>query len=403
MWWFVVVGLPAMAVSQVAEQPRAEQSAAAVAADRPGISLTKPESGPYVEIDGGYMVPYKVRIPGSDVQFEMVPIPGGKFMMGSPASEEGHRPDEGPQIEVTVKPFWMGKHEVTWAEYFLFMKLDQVFKSFNDQGVRPVTEANRADAVTAPSSLYDPSFTFEAGDGLDQPCATVTQFAAKQYTKYLSLLLGNDFYRLPTEAEWEYACRAGTTTPYYFGDSADELEEHAWYEDNSDDERHAVGQKKPNPWGLYDMCGNVAEWTLDSYSPDGYKHLVGQAVIDGNQILTKSDKVYPRVLRGGSWELAAEDCRSAARMFSNDPEWKNSDPNFPRSPWWYTDSPALGAGFRLVRPLHSPATLPERLAWWDADVEEIKEDYENRMYDNGKGALGIVDPELPNFIKDKIR
>lgn len=371
--------------------------------DLVGIVTVKPDSGPFVEIEGGFMVPYKVRIPGSDVEFEMVPIPGGKFMMGSPEDEDGRRADEGPQVEVTLKPYWMGKHEVTWGEYFLFMKLDQVFKGFVDKGIRPVTKENQVDAVTAPSSLYDPSFTFEAGDAPDQPCATVTQFAAKQYTKYLSLLLGNDFYRLPTEAEWEYACRAGTSTRFYFGDDEDELEEHAWYEDNSDDERQTVGGKLPNAWGLYDMLGNVAEWTLDAYSPDGYQHLVGKTEIDGNQVLTKSNKVYPRVLRGGSWELEVEDCRCAARLASDDPAWKASDPNFPRSPWWYTDSPSLGAGFRLVRPLHVPETREERLLWWDADVEEIKEDYENRMYDNGKGAMGIVDPQLPAQIKDKVR
>jgi formylglycine-generating enzyme len=368
-----------------------------------GISKTKPDSGPFVEVDGVFMVPYTTKVPGSTVEFEMIPIPGGKFLFGSPEDEEDRRADEGPQVEVAIKPFWMGKHEVTWGEYYLFMKLDRIFKEFNDKNVRPVSDSNKVDAVTAPSSLYDPSFTFEAGDKPNQPCATVTQFAAKQYTKYLSRLTGSEFYRLPTEAEWEYACRAGTTTRFYFGDDADELEEHAWYVDNSDDERHPVGKKKPNPWGLHDMYGNVAEWTLDSYNEKGYAHLAGQKEIDGSQILTTSEKVFPRVLRGGSWELEVEDCRSAARMASNDPEWKAADPNLPRSPWWYTDSPSLGAGFRIIRPYHAPNDRAEQEKWWDADVQDIRDDYENRIRDNGRGALGIVDPELPKVIEEKIK
>jgi formylglycine-generating enzyme required for sulfatase activity len=205
---------------------------------------------------------------------------------------------------------------------------------------------------------------------------------------------------LPTEAEWEYACRAGTTTKYYFGEDDDELEEHAWFVDNSDDERHAVGELKPNPWGLYDMYGNVAEWTLDGYSEEGYAHLADQESVDGNQILSEPKKVFPRVLRGGSWELEMEDCRSAARQASHDEEWKLEDPNFPRSPWWYTDSPALGAGFRLVRPLDIPANRELKEKYWSADNDDIVQDYENRIRDNGRGAMGIVDPKLPEAMKD---
>ena len=168
------------------------------------------------------MVPYQATISGTDIQFEMVPIPGGTFQIGSSELEEGHADAESPQVEITVEPFWMGKHEVTWAEYKKFMQLDKVFKAFQSEQIRQVTEANQIDAITAPSALYDPSFTFEAGDGPREPAATMTQFAAKQYTKWLSGISGS-FYRLPTEAEWEYACRAGTTTRWYFGDDPTNL------------------------------------------------------------------------------------------------------------------------------------------------------------------------------------
>ena len=327
----------------------------------------------------------------------MVPIPGGKFTMGSPDTEPDRRSDEGPQFEVTVEPFWMGMHEVTWAQYKLYMRLDRVFKEFNTRGIRKVKAVDGADAITAPSSLYDPSYTFEAGEEPNQPASTMSQFAAKQYTKWLSLLV-NDFYRLPTEAEWEYACRAGTKTAFYFGDNVDDLEDHAWYYENSDEQRHEVGQLKPNPWGLYDMYGNVGEWVLDQYVEDAYKKFEG-GTVDTEKALAKPTKVFPRVLRGGTWELEAEDCRSAARTAS-DEEWRDEDPNYPQSPWWYTTSPGLGTGFRVIRPLAVPTTPKAREEFWKADVLRIFKDAKNRIEENGKGAFGIVDPKLPAAIDE---
>ena len=360
-----------------------------------GIVKSKPTDGRFVETEQGFMVPYKVKIPGSDVEFEMMPIPGGKFRIGSPEDESDRREDEGPQFEVTVEPFWIGKYEVTWAEYKQYMRLDRVFKAFNSKGIRKVPEIDGADAITAPSSLYDPSFTFEAGEEPNQPAATMSQFAAKQYTKWLSLLV-NDFYRLPTEAEWEYACRAGTTTAYYFGDSVDDLEDHAWYYENADEQRHEVGQLKPNPWGLYDMYGNVAEWTLDQYIEDSYQKFAGKS-ISTKEAFSKPKKVFPRVLRGGSWELEAEDCRSAARIQS-DEEWRDEDPNYPQSPWWFTTTPGLGSGFRIIRPLKQPDLPKDKEFYWKADVAQIFKDAKNRIEQNGKGAFGRVDSKLPAAI-----
>ena len=363
-----------------------------------GFSKEKPESGPSVAIEGGFMVPYTATIPGSEVTFEMIPIPGGEFQMGSPEGEKDRRKDEGPQVKVTVEPFWMGKYEVTWGEYKRYMQLDKVFKEFKRREQRLVKEEPQVDALTAPSALYDPSFTYDAGQGPDQPAATITQFAAKQYTKFLSLLV-DDFYRLPTEAEWEYACRAGTTTRFYFGDDVAKLKDYAWYYDNADDYRQKVGTKKPNPWGLYDMYGNVSEWVLDEYAEDGYARLKDKtSTVD--EAYFKPTQLYPRVCRGGSFELEAEDCRSAARQPSDDDEWKVEDPNVPQSPWWYTDSPALGVGFRIMRPLSAPETREIKETYWSADLEEINEDAENRIDENGRGAIGIVDPGLPEAIKN---
>ena len=180
------------------------------------------------------MIPYTAAIPGTEVQFEMVPIAGGQFMMGSPAAEKGRKADEGPQVEVRVEPFWMGKYPVTWGEYRQFMRLADLFHGFEtvQPPLRPVTKDRQADAVTAPSNLYDPTFTYRKGQKPRLPAVTMSQFAAKQYTKWLSRLR-DEFYRLPSEVEWEYACRAGTQTAYFFGDDPAMLEKYGWFFDNS--------------------------------------------------------------------------------------------------------------------------------------------------------------------------
>jgi formylglycine-generating enzyme required for sulfatase activity len=369
--------------------------AAAEEVEVPGLSPTRPESGPVIQTDRGFMVPYSFTIPATDATIEMVPIPGGTFTMGSPDSEEGREEVEGPQFTVSVEPFWMGKTEVTWEQYREYMKMYAVMKSFDSQRIRQVSETNRLDAVTAPTELYDPSFTFEFGEDPQLPAVTMTQFAAKQFTKWLSGISGQQF-RLPSEAEWEYACRAGTKTAYSFGDDPALLDEHGWYGDNSDYQPHHVGQKKPNPWGLYDMHGNVWEWVLDEFAEDGFKRFEGKSLKAADAVIWPT-KAYPRTVKGGSWDDDAEKCRSASKMGSDDKEWKSEDPNLPLSPWWFTTDPARGVGFRLMRPLkEEPKTAMAK--FWEADVDDIKIDVENRLLE-GRGVLGVADRALPEAVR----
>lgn len=304
---------------------------------------------------------YEDRIPGSEVTFRMAPIPGGSFLMGSPAGEEGRKKDEGPQREVEVAPFWMGVCEVTWDEYGLFMpggtRDNPAARS--KEPVEALPQDPWVDAVSRPTPPYVP-MDFNMGvEGY--PAISMTQFAAKQYTKWLSMKTGR-FYRLATEAEWEYACRAGTTGAYSWGDG--DLDEHAWYFENSDDKYQPVGKKKPNPWGLHDMHGNVAEWVLDGYDEKGY----GPAG-EGKRVnpVQWPEKEYPRVVRGGSWDDDADRLRSAARKGSNR-MWKMMDPQLPKSIWYLTNAQTIG--FRVVRPLVVPSR-EEQEKYWEADLRQI--------------------------------
>jgi formylglycine-generating enzyme required for sulfatase activity len=312
----------------------------------------------------GEMKPYLDRIVNTEATFQMLPIPGGKFMMGSPESEASRRPDEGPQHEVEISPFWMGKCEVTWNEYEVFMfALDIQRRKVNKE---ETTELDKlADAVSRPTKPYT-DMTFGMGkDGY--PAICMTQLAAKTYCKWLSAKTGR-YYRLPTEAEWEYACRAGTKTAYHFGDDPAQLNEYEWYFDNAAEGKdmevyHKVATKKPNPWGLYDMHGNVAEWTIDGYDPEGYKQFAGKVSKDPLVIATR---LWPQSVRGGSWNDDPDAMRSAARRGSTK-DWKKQDPQLPQSIWYLTDAQFLG--FRILRPLQEP-TIEERAKYWEAGVDK---------------------------------
>ncbi|HVJ85434.1 MAG TPA: SUMF1/EgtB/PvdO family nonheme iron enzyme, partial [Caulifigura sp.] len=213
--------------------------------------------------------------------------------------------------------------------------------------------------------------TFGMGhDGF--PATGLTQLNAKSFCAWLTERTGQ-YYRLPTEAEWEYACRAGTTTAYSFGDDPAKLDEYAWHFGNSEENYHKVGTKKPNPWGLHDMHGNVAEWTLDRYEADFYSKFAGDKVAVF-PLCVPNEEEYPRVFRGGSWIDEAPLLRSAARVGSTD-ELKSQDPQLPQSRWYLTDATHLG--FRVIRPF-KPNT-----------AEEIQK---NVMY-----------PDTPKALEDRIK
>jgi formylglycine-generating enzyme required for sulfatase activity len=207
---------------------------------------------------------------GNGVTMKLVLIRPGKFLMGSPDSEQGHEPNEGPQHVVVIsKPFYMGVTEVTQAQYEAVMG-------------------------TNPSKFKEPT----------NPVHSVSWDEAVEFCRKLSDKTGKTV-RLPTEAEWEYACRAGTKTRFSFGDSESALGDYAWFSSNSGQKTQPVGQKKPNPWGLYDMHGNVFEWCADWYGS------YSSGVSTDPQGATSGGD---RVMRGGSWIHGGFRCPCAYRL-----------------------------------------------------------------------------------------
>ncbi|GBF17995.1 MULTISPECIES: formylglycine-generating enzyme family protein [Arenibacter] len=288
---------------------------------------------------------YAEKIPGSEITINMVPINGGTFLMGSPPNEVGRSSDEGPQKEVKVNSFWMGAYEITWEQYSQF--LDEKSVNMNSREVT-LKDGSKTmvDGVSGATPMYiDMSF----GMGRQGfPAINMTQYAAMMYARWLFTKTGH-FYRLPTEAEWEYACRAGSKTVYYFGNDPKELDKFAWFKANSGEGYKKVGTKAPNAFGLYDMHGNVSEWTADQYSQDYFKKMKGNTV---ENPYFKPTTLYPRSVRGGSWMDNGTDLRSANRRGSSN-KWKQRDPQMPKSIWWLTDAPFVG--FRLVRPKEVPS------------------------------------------------
>ncbi|MCX2575388.1 formylglycine-generating enzyme family protein [Pedobacter sandarakinus] len=279
---------------------------------------------------------YTESIKGTKLTFDMQAIPAGKFSMGSTTG----KPDEQPVHQVKIDAFWIGKYEVTWNIFEPFL-----YRDFEKQASTEAVSA-AVDAVTRPTKPYL-DMTFGMGKD-NQPAIAMTQYNAIQFCKWLYVRTGV-FYRLPTEAEWEYACKAGSNDKYAFGNDESALADYAWYKGNSNNKTHKVGEKKPNAWGLYDMHGNVAEWTYDQYVADIYTQ--GKDKILDNPVAVP-DKLYPNVVRGGSYDEAPAQLTATSRLAS-DPSWKQLDPQIPKSNWWFPEAPFVG--MRIVRPFKTPS------------------------------------------------
>ncbi|MBK8095794.1 MAG: formylglycine-generating enzyme family protein [Planctomycetes bacterium] len=306
----------------------------------PAVDGPKPGSPEFAE--------YVETIPGTDIGIAMVPIAGGTFTIGSPAGEPGRRDDEAAQLRVTVAPFWLGRTEITWEQY----------DRFNIDEAR--SQAKMPDGKSRPTPPYM-DMTFNMGrDGF--PAICMSHIAARQYCQWFGEQTGK-FYRLPTEAEWEHAARAGTTTTWSFGDDAAQLAEFAVFAANAEREFPDVGKKpayakvasrKANPWGLFDMHGNVAEWVADAYAADAWTAATG-ALVDPYRQPGRDDKKrplrFPHAARGGSWQDPPAATRSAARL-SSEPGWNRRDPQLPRSWWYLTEGQHIG--FRIARPFRAP-------------------------------------------------
>lgn len=328
------------------------------------------ESVPNTEISE-----YSAEIPGSDEEIEMVLVPGGSYQMG-PFDQSGSH-------EVKVDSFWIGKYEITWDEYNLFR--NEMLEEIRSQVYKNLYGVDiDADAVSSPTlteealdllrdndipadiiSLPSPPYSdITAGMGTNGfPAVSMTHYAAFMFTKWLTAKTG-DFYRLPTEAEWEYACRAANPDAYEPITNQTELDRYSWYRGNSNRKYHQPGAKEPNALGIYDMLGNVAEWTFDQYYEDYVNQLEHNPA---DNPFFKPEQLYPRSVRGGSWMDPAE-AASCLQRRGSDPSWKMRDPQLPKSLWWHTNAPFVG--IRLVRPVNEPGSVEEMEQYWIEAIQD---------------------------------
>ena len=296
---------------------------------------------------------YTETVPGTTVSFKMKAIPGGAFKMGSPENEPSRKPDEGPQKEVKISPFFMAEVEVTWEEYMAFYSATATEgRSTDTEGTR--TKAD-IDAISGPTPPYgQPDQNWGMGT---RPAITMSYHSAETYCKWLSKVTGKT-YRLPTEAEWEYAARGGTATPYFFEGNPKDFAEKGFFgkmfsKENTDINKYVVYSKnsksrtqepeklEANPYGLKNMLGNAAEYCADWYAPDSYSKLQ-----EGTTDPKGPDSGTEHVVRGGYYRSDAADVRSAARSATQNEAWLKTDPQMPKSIWWLSDCTYIS--FRVV-------------------------------------------------------
>ncbi|MBE0537076.1 MAG: SUMF1/EgtB/PvdO family nonheme iron enzyme [Phycisphaerae bacterium] len=308
---------------------------------------------------------------GEKMTFDMVLIDGGRFTMGSPDDEAGRKPDEGPQREVRVSPFYLCTTEMTLKFFLAYYEETSRARAVHVEAV----EGKDVDAITGPTPVFG---ELTMGYSPNHPAIGGTWHNAVTFCQWLSKKTGRT-YRLPTEAEWEYAARAGGTTAFAFGADKDNVDDYAWYADNSDGEVHAVASKKPNAWGLYDMAGNVREWVQDFYA----------ASYDGaNAVNPKGpESGAVHVARGGDYDSPVEELRSAARAFE-EKWWRSGDPQIPKSRWWLPNMDIVG--FRVacsIEPENSgPAFEPDGKGGFTFDTGVLK----GTLRSDGK-SVGLSD------------
>jgi len=298
---------------------------------------------------------YTEYIPGTGVSFKMVAIPEGNFLMGSPPEEALRREDEGPQREVALKPFFMGRAEVTWDEYLAFFSAMGMQGRSSDAYLNSLNATN-IDAITGPTPPWGaPDQGWGTGS---YPAITMTYHAARIYCMWLSKVTGKK-YRLPTEAEWEYTARGGTTGPYFFeGDPAyfnkpkyknklaqtdtSGIVAYVNYQLNSMGRTIPTELHKENPFGLVNMLGNVAEFCQDWYYPGTYSGYPSGILENPSGPSSGTE----HVVRGGSFRSETGDVRCASRGRTWNDAWLKTDPQMPKSIWWYSD--CVYVGFRVV-------------------------------------------------------
>lgn len=290
-------------------------------------------------------ISYNQEIPGISYAMEMVPVKGGTYFMGS---DDPEHPDEAPVHEVRVDAFWMAAYEISWDQYEAFIyERKNPTTSVSDQQLTILG----IDGLSGASSPYTDMSLGMGKDGF--PATNMTQYAAIEFCKWLTSKTGI-FYRLPTEAEWEYACRTGSSSDFYF-EGIENIDDYAWYKKNSGVNYMEIGKLKPNDFGLYDMLGNVSEWTMDQYSSDFFSDLA-----EWHNPWLIPTELYPRTVRGGSWKDKADQCKCTSRKPSK-PNWKRRDPQFPKSRWWHTNAAFIG--IRIIRPYKVPSTEEIKKFW----------------------------------------
>ena len=292
-------------------------------------------------------------IPNTTVSFNMKAIPGGSFKIGSPENEPLRKPDEGPQKEVKISPFFMAEIEVSWDVYLAFYSATAVEGRTTDtEGAR--TKAD-VDAISGPTPPYgQPDQNWGLGN---RPAITMSYHSAETFCKWLSQVTGKT-YRLPTEAEWEYAARGGKETPFFFegdvkdfaekgffgklfGKESDSINKYVVYAKNSKGKTQEPEKVKANPYGLKNMLGNAAEYCADWYSPEAYAQLT-----DGATDPKGPASGEEHVVRGGYFRSDAVDVRSASRSATQTVAWLKTDPQMPKSIWWLSDCNYIS--FRVV-------------------------------------------------------